>query len=263
MPWGLCVSVPSPDIQLSLGRRVLGFVVSLSNRPKQLPCLFPTCSSSVASDPTRRLEVSLKPLGRSHADTMVPSKALPKFISALSHERRRCWSTSAGDRHQRRVLRRASRVQAVHRGSRDRDRQAHARRHARCAPRASLAKRFTQADATVDGVLCWDIFDFLEPAAAGAGARSGARAAAGGAVMGSSAPSATERAPFTKFEIIEESSSLRHRHHPGPAAPKFVLQNRDIIKMFDGLSSPTRSCSRAIPAKSAGSGVRCAASLRC
>ena len=45
-----------------------------------------------------------------------------------------------------------------------------------------------------------------------------------------------DRAAFTKYEIVEESSSLRHRHHPGTGGPKFVLQNRDIIKMFDGLT---------------------------
>ena len=40
---------------------------------------------------------------------------------------------------------------------------------------------------------------------------------------------------FTKYEIVEESSSLRHRYHPGTGGPKYVLQNRDIIKMFEGL----------------------------
>jgi hypothetical protein len=29
---------------------------------------------------------------------------------------------------------------------------------------------------------------------------------------------------------------LRHRHHAGAGGPEVVLQNRDIIKMFDGIS---------------------------
>ena len=34
-------------------------------------------------------------------------------------------------------------------------------------------RAFTQADGTVDGILCWDVFDYLDRAAgAGAGARS-------------------------------------------------------------------------------------------
>ena len=41
--------------------------------------------------------------------------------------------------------------------------------------------------------------------------------------------------PFTKYEIVEATKSLRQRHHPGTGGSKFVLQNRDIIKMFDGL----------------------------
>jgi len=100
----------------------------------------------------------------------------------------------------------------------------------------ALAKRFTQANESVDGVLCWDIFDFLEPPAAKALAREIVRVLKpGGAVMGFFCTKAVERAAFSKYEIIEESSSLRHRHHPGTGGPKFVLQNRDIIKMFEGL----------------------------
>jgi hypothetical protein len=101
----------------------------------------------------------------------------------------------------------------------------------------TLAKRFTMADASVDGVLCWDIFDFLEPAAAKALAGEVVRVLRpGGAVMGFFCTKAIERVPFTKYEIVEASFSLRHRHHPGSGGPKAVLQNRDIIKMFEGLT---------------------------
>jgi hypothetical protein len=103
----------------------------------------------------------------------------------------------------------------------------------------TLAKRFTQADGTVDGVLCWDIFDFLEPAAAKALAREVVRVVRpGGVVMGffCSTSKPTERLPFSKYEIVEATSELRQRHHPGGGGAKFVMQNRDIIKMFDGLT---------------------------
>ena len=114
-------------------------------------------------------------------------------------------------------------------------------RHARAGTRdglaESLVKRFPEADASVDGVLCWDIFDFLDPPAAKALAQQIVRVLRpGGAVMGFFCTKAADRASFTKYEIIEESSSLRHRHHPGTGGPKFVLQNRDIIKMFEGLT---------------------------
>jgi hypothetical protein len=88
----------------------------------------------------------------------------------------------------------------------------------------------------VDGILCWDIFDFLEKPAATTLAREIVRVLKpGGAVMGFFCTSIAERAPFTKFEIVHEQSSLRHRHHPGVGGQKFVLQNRDIIRMFEGL----------------------------
>ncbi len=114
-------------------------------------------------------------------------------------------------------------------------------RHTRAGTRdelpGTLASRFTQADDSVDGVLCWDIFDFLEPPAARALARAIVRVTRpGGAVMGFFCTKPVERSGFTKYEIIEETSSLRQRHHPGSGGPKFVLQNRDIIKMFDGLT---------------------------
>ena len=45
-----------------------------------------------------------------------------------------------------------------------------------------------------------------------------------------------ERVPFSKYEIVAASSSLRQRHHPGAGGPKFVMQNRDILRMFEGLA---------------------------
>ena len=113
----------------------------------------------------------------------------------------------------------------------------HIRANTRDALAAALVKRFSQADASVDGVLCWDIFDFLDPAQARALAHEVVRVLRpGGAVMGFFCTKAVDRAPFTKFEIVEESQSLRQRHHAGTGGPKLVLQNRDIIKMFEGLS---------------------------
>jgi methyltransferase family protein len=112
----------------------------------------------------------------------------------------------------------------------------HTRAHTRDVLSPTLGKRFTMADGSVDGVLCWDIFDFLEAATAKALAKEVVRVIKpGGAVMGFFCTKLIDRAPFTKYEIVEQSSSLRHRHHPGTGGPKFVLQNRDIIRMFDGL----------------------------
>jgi len=113
-------------------------------------------------------------------------------------------------------------------------------RHARAGTLDTLAAaietRFRHADASVDGILCWDLFDFLPKAAGQALARQIVRMLRpGGSVMGffcSTAPPG--QSPFTKYEIADEKS-FRHRHHPGAGGGKHALLNRDIIKMFDGL----------------------------
>jgi hypothetical protein len=170
-------------------------------------------------------------------ETVVASKALPKFIGALQHQGAPVLvdfgpviGTNVAFFGEQLGCKLFIEDLAA-------EIDKHVRANTREALAASLVKRFTQADASVDGVLCWDIFDFLDVAQARALAREVVRVLRpGGAVMGFFCTKAIpERVPFTKFEIVEESQSLRHRHHPGTGGPKFVLQNRDIIKMFEGL----------------------------
>lgn len=101
---------------------------------------------------------------------------------------------------------------------------------------ALFGSRFRHEDQSVHGILCWDFFDFLDKAAAQALATQIVRMLRpGGAVMGFFTTAASERASFTKFEVVDDKS-LRHRHHPGAGGRKHVLLNRDVIKAFDGLS---------------------------
>ncbi len=101
----------------------------------------------------------------------------------------------------------------------------------------ALDARLAQRDpATVDGILCWDLFDFLDKASAQTLAKQIVRLLKpGGAVMGFFCTGTVERAPFTKFEMVDDQS-LRHKHHPGAGGPKSSLPNRDIIRMFEGLA---------------------------
>jgi predicted SAM-dependent methyltransferase len=170
-------------------------------------------------------------------EPVIASKALQKFIAALSHNEAPVLIDFGP------VIGTNVAFFGEHLGCKllIEDLAAEIDRHRRARTRdelpATLAKRFTIADASVDGVLCWDIFDFLETAAAKALAREVVRVLRpGGAVMGFFCTKASERVPFTKYEIVEASFSLRHRHHPGSGGPKVVLQNRDIIKMFEGLT---------------------------
>jgi hypothetical protein len=99
-----------------------------------------------------------------------------------------------------------------------------------------LDTRFRHADASVDGILCWDIFDFLDKASTQTLARQVIRMLRpGGAVMGFFCTAAkTDHVSFTKYEIVNDGS-FRHRMHPGVGGVKRALQNRDIIRMFEGL----------------------------
>jgi hypothetical protein len=102
---------------------------------------------------------------------------------------------------------------------------------------AVFEKRFRHADASVDGILCWDLFDFLDKKAAESLARQVIRMVRpGGAVMGLFATAAkSDHTSFTKYEIVDDAS-FRHRQHAGVGGIKRAIQNRDIIRMFEGLT---------------------------
>jgi hypothetical protein len=100
---------------------------------------------------------------------------------------------------------------------------------------AALGGRFRHGDDTVDGILCWDIFDFLDKASSQALARQIVRMLKpGGAVMGFFSTTAVPRATFTKYEIVDDAG-LRHKHHAGSGGSRQALPNREIIRMFEGL----------------------------
>ena len=101
---------------------------------------------------------------------------------------------------------------------------------------AALSKRFPHESGSIDGILCWDLFDFLDKNASQSLAKQVVRLLRpGGAVMGFFCTGTIERAPFTKFEMVDDQS-LRHKHHPGAGGAKTSLPNRDIIRMFEGLA---------------------------
>lgn len=100
---------------------------------------------------------------------------------------------------------------------------------------STLEARLKHGDGSIDGILCWDFFDFLDKKAAQTLAQQVVRLLRpGGAVMGFFCTAPVAHAPFMKYEIADDRS-LRHRPHAGAGGAKHVLLNRDIIKMFDGL----------------------------
>ncbi len=100
----------------------------------------------------------------------------------------------------------------------------------------ALAKRFAQADGAVDGILCWDIVDYLSRPAASALATQLMRVLRpDGALLaffGTVAPPPVPR--YTKY-IVADESSLVYRDADATRGRQPVLVNRDILKLFDGL----------------------------
>jgi hypothetical protein len=69
----------------------------------------------------------------------------------------------------------------------------------------AIAKRFRHGDASVDGILCWDIFDFLDKKAATALATQVVRMLKpGGLVMGFFCSLPVDQASLTKKQIVDE-----------------------------------------------------------
>ena len=98
-----------------------------------------------------------------------------------------------------------------------------------------FSTRFPQADGSVDGILCWDLFDYLDRRAAHALAREMTRLlGADGVLLAFFATIASQDARYTKF-IIADEMNLRQRPFPAARSKQHVFLNRDIIKLFDSL----------------------------
>jgi methyltransferase family protein len=98
-----------------------------------------------------------------------------------------------------------------------------------------LERRFALLDASVDAVLCWDIFDYLAPAASSVLAAELMRMLRpGGALLGFFSGGGPDDGCYTKY-VIEDEAHLRPRVYGAACSRGRVLQNRDITDLFAGL----------------------------
>ena len=98
-----------------------------------------------------------------------------------------------------------------------------------------LSARLKQPDESVDGILCWDLFDFLDRASGRVLAERLTRLLRkGGALYGFFGTTAVDLGSYSRFSIVGED---RLRVRPVLATPvrREVLVTRDISKMFSGL----------------------------
>jgi hypothetical protein len=101
---------------------------------------------------------------------------------------------------------------------------------------AFLSTRFHQEDAAFDGILCWDIFDYLDKQAGPVLAREMTRLLKpGGALMSFFATVTQPGQEYTRFLVVDDKN-LTHRVYPASRGRQPVLVNRDINRMFEGLT---------------------------
>jgi hypothetical protein len=100
---------------------------------------------------------------------------------------------------------------------------------------AFLSKRFPQADGEVDGILCWDLLDYLDrPAAQALAAQLTRVLRPDGALLGFFGSAPSQAAQYTKFIIVDDVT-LKYRSYPASRGRQAVLQNRDISRLFPDL----------------------------
>lgn len=98
-----------------------------------------------------------------------------------------------------------------------------------------LKKRFPQESGSVDGILCWDLIDYLDRAAAQELAGELTRVLRPeGALLAFFGTAQTREARYTKF-IIADEVNLKHRSYEAARGRQSILLNRDIIRLFAGL----------------------------
>lgn len=100
---------------------------------------------------------------------------------------------------------------------------------------AFFAKRFTQPPGSVDGILCWDVFDYLDKAAAQTLASALITLLKPDGVLLGFFSTAEVREPlYTKYVVVDPIH-LKYRTYPASRPRQRALLNGDIIRMFGGL----------------------------
>ncbi|MEP6782994.1 MAG: hypothetical protein ABI983_04940 [Acidobacteriota bacterium] len=98
-----------------------------------------------------------------------------------------------------------------------------------------FAKRFKEAPATVDGILCWDVFDYLDrPAAQALATGLSALLKPEGCLLGFFSTAEHAEPLYTKYVVVDDAT-LRYRTYPATRPRQRSLLNGDIIKLFKDL----------------------------
>jgi hypothetical protein len=103
---------------------------------------------------------------------------------------------------------------------------------------AFLLKRFSQEPGSVDGILCWDLFDYLDKPSAKSLADQLIRLLRPEGVVlaffGTAEPQPGTRLEYTRH-IVVDRTKLQHRPYPAARPKQRPLPNRDIQRLFEPL----------------------------
>lgn len=98
-----------------------------------------------------------------------------------------------------------------------------------------LSRRFPQPDGSIDGILCWDLMDYLDRPAAQALADQLIRLLKpDGALLAFFGTALPHDAHYTRYVIVDDAS-LKHRPYPATRARQAIFANRDVIRLFERL----------------------------
>jgi hypothetical protein len=98
-----------------------------------------------------------------------------------------------------------------------------------------FSTRFTEAPGTVDGILCWDVLDFLDrPAAQALATALSTLLKPDGCLLGFFSTAETQGSLYTKYVVVD-ATRLKYRTYPASRPRQRNLLNGDIIKLFKDL----------------------------
>ncbi len=174
-----------------------------------------------------------KPARTADSPINFPTKALPKLLSALRvHEQVRL--LDLGPATEENVMFFGEQIQCkIFIEDLFRDIDQHVIQGKISALENFFASRFSQPNNSVDCVLAWDIFDYLEhPAKEALAAQLMRIISPSGFLLTFFSGSQLDESVYTRRIILDEST-FENREYPGACNKKDPMLSRDIIKLFD------------------------------
>jgi hypothetical protein len=113
--------------------------------------------------------------------------------------------------------------------------ETHAAADNRAALGEAITARLTRETGSIDGILCWDLFDHLDKASSAALATQLMRVLKPGGVLYAFFGSKAEKLTTCSHYIVEGRDRLRMRAKPCTPTQRNVLVVRDVNRMFEGL----------------------------